>query len=242
MRSGATGTFPPFFATLHKRYQTPHLALGICAAVVVVFGSSGIVKFVASVSDFGYLMGLGIVNYAVIALHRGCPTCANPSRYVASRSCRSSASLSCWLFVPALEARSFLLGGALTVVGGAIYFVRPANREQLRRFPELLRRLEQWYNQLRSPRMRVLIIDGGPAGPEHRHPPVGQGRLAAGVSRIASIRSPSSRRTRRAASNSSSATTFPSTRATAPRRSCWSRWASETSTSPSPLPPTTAAT
>jgi len=50
--------FPYFFSKLHPRFQTPHIALFICAVIVIIFSSSGIVKFVASLSDFGYLMGL----------------------------------------------------------------------------------------------------------------------------------------------------------------------------------------
>lgn len=153
--------FPGFFATLHRRYQTPHLALGICAVSVIVFGSTGIVKFVASVSDFGYLMALGIVNYAVIALHRKMPNLRKPFTVGRFPLVPLLGVVASWAFVPALEGRSFLLGGVLTLVGGAIYFVRPANREELRHLSAVRRRLEQWYKRLRSPRMRVLIIDGG---------------------------------------------------------------------------------
>ncbi len=153
--------FPGFFATLHRRYQTPHLALGICAVSVIVFGSTGIVKFVASVSDFGYLMALGIVNYAVIALHRKMPNLRKPFTVGGFPLVPLLGVVASWAFVPALEGRSFLLGGVLTLVGGAIYFVRPANREELRQLSAVRRRLEQWYKRIRSPRMRVLIIDGG---------------------------------------------------------------------------------
>jgi amino acid transporter/Trk K+ transport system NAD-binding subunit len=154
--------FPGFFATLHKRYQTPHLALGICALSVILFGSSGIVKFVASMSDFGYLMGLGIVNYAVIALHRKMPNLRKPFTVGGFPLVPLLGVVTCWAFVPALEGRSFWLGGALTAVGGAIYFSRPNNRQELRQLSAIGRRLVQWYKRLRSPRMRVLIIDGGP--------------------------------------------------------------------------------
>ena len=65
--------FPGFFSKLHRRYRTPHIALFVCAGIVVVFSASGIVKFVASMSDFGYLMGLGIVNYAMVSLQKRMP-------------------------------------------------------------------------------------------------------------------------------------------------------------------------
>ena len=70
--------FPYFFSKLHPKFQTPHIALFICALIVIIFSSSGIVKFVASLSDFCYLMGLGIINYAVIPLHRKMPNLRRP--------------------------------------------------------------------------------------------------------------------------------------------------------------------
>jgi amino acid transporter len=75
---GRDGHFPKVFARLHRRYRTPHVSLVTCAVVVIVFGSSGIVRFVASISDFGCLMGVGIVNFAVVALHRRMPNLRRP--------------------------------------------------------------------------------------------------------------------------------------------------------------------
>ena len=77
---GRDGHFPRKIARLNRRFRTPDVALLICSVVVLAFGSTGIVKFVASVSDFGYLMGLGIVNYSVIALRTRMPNLRRPFR------------------------------------------------------------------------------------------------------------------------------------------------------------------
>ncbi len=156
--------FPPLLARLHTRYQTPHVALAICMVMVVVFGSTGVVKFVASVSDFGYLMGLGIVNWAVVSLRKKMPALRRPFDVGWFPFVPIAGVISCWIFVPFLEWMSFLLGGALTVVGGAVYLTRPSNRAVLRQVGEPISRLKDWYKSLRSPRMRVLIIDGGKLG------------------------------------------------------------------------------
>jgi len=156
--------FPRFFAQLHRRYQTPHIALLICAVIVILFCSSGIVKFVASLSDFGYLMGLGIVNYAVIALHKRMPNLRRPFKVILFPVVPILGVLSCWLFVPALELRAFTLGGLLTLIGAAIYLIRPANRVELRKLPQALVRIKFWIYSLRRKRMRVLIVDGGKQG------------------------------------------------------------------------------
>jgi amino acid transporter/Trk K+ transport system NAD-binding subunit len=161
---GRDGHFPRVFAQLHRRFRTPHVSLLTCALVVIVFSSSGIVRFVASISDFGYLMGLGIVNFAVIALHRRMPNLRRPFRVPFYPWVPILGVLSCWLFVPALEVRSFLLGGGLTIAGAAVYLARPANRPQVRDMSTAWARFKLLVAARRRQRMRVLIIDGGRQG------------------------------------------------------------------------------
>ena len=161
---GRDGHVPDVFARLHHRFRTPHVSLLTCAAIVIVFSSSGIVRFVASMSDFGYLMGLGIVNFAVIALHRRMPNLRRPFKVALYPWVPILGVLSCWLFVPALEMRSFLLGGGLTIVGASIYLIRPANRPQITELSGAVARLKLLITARRRQRMRVLIIDGGRQG------------------------------------------------------------------------------
>ncbi len=161
---GRDGHFPLFFAKLHKKYHTPYISLAICAIIVIIFSSTGIVKFVASVSDFGYLMGLGFVNYAVISLHRKMPNLRRPFKVLLYPVSPILGILSCWLFVPALELRSFILGALLTLIGGGIYLIRPGNRLVLKRIPELIIKLKLLLSYKRRKKMNILIIDGGMLG------------------------------------------------------------------------------
>lgn len=161
---GRDGHFPLFFARLHRKYRTPHIALLVCSAIVIAFASTGIVKFAASMSDFGYLMGLGIVNYAVISLHKRMPNLRRPFKVFLFPLVPILGVITTWMFVPALELRSFFLGGILTLVGGAIYLIRPANRAEIRRFGKIFVKIKLWFILKRRKRMRVLIIDGGRQG------------------------------------------------------------------------------
>src|SRR5699024_2879014 len=74
--------FPQIFARLHATYKTPHIALFVCAVLVVLLGASGIIRLLASASSFGYLIAIGIVNYSVIALHRKMPNLRRPFKIV----------------------------------------------------------------------------------------------------------------------------------------------------------------
>ncbi|MDZ7692282.1 MAG: amino acid permease [Balneolaceae bacterium] len=90
---GRDGHFPGIFARLHSTYKTPHIALFVCAGLVTILGASGIVSLLASASSFGYLIAIGIVNYAVIALHRHMPNLRRPFKIVSYPIIRSWVSL-----------------------------------------------------------------------------------------------------------------------------------------------------
>jgi len=161
---GRDGHFPWALARLHAKFRTPYLALFVCAAIVIIFGSTGIVKFAASLSDFGYLMGLGVVNYAVIALHKKMPNLRRPFKVILFPYIPILGIISCWMFVPALEMRSFVLGGLLTLIGGIIYWFRTSNRAELGNLTKVFSSLYLWIQLFRRNHMRILIIDGGKLG------------------------------------------------------------------------------
>lgn len=161
---GRDGHFPEAFARLHPRYQTPHIALFVCAGLVVLLSALGVVSFLASVSSFGYLVAIGIVNYAVIALHRRMPNLRRPFKVMLYPLTPIMGVISCWFFVPTLETRSLLLGAALTAVGVVLYLFQPQNRSELRGLPAVLRRLKVQFQAYWRPHMQVLIIGGGHQG------------------------------------------------------------------------------
>jgi amino acid transporter/Trk K+ transport system NAD-binding subunit len=153
--------FPDLFCRIHPRFQTPHIALFFCAIIVVIFSSTGIVKFVASVSDFGYLMGLGIINFAVIPLRKKMPNLRRPFQTWWFPFIPILGVITTWMFVPALELQSFVLGGVLTLVGAGVYLIRPANRREVSKLPHLVSgRVEDYLIRMRREQMKVLIISG----------------------------------------------------------------------------------
>ncbi|MBW2551331.1 MAG: amino acid permease, partial [Deltaproteobacteria bacterium] len=158
------GHFPMWLSKLHKRFRTPYIALAVCALFVFVFAAVGIVKFVASMADFGFLMGLGFVNYSVIALRKKMPNLRRPFHAGFYPWIPLIGIGTCWVFVPALELRTILLGVGLTVAGGAVYLIRPLNRAEL--FEELraVDKFKRYWIRRKRKRMRVLIIGGGQKG------------------------------------------------------------------------------
>ena len=161
---GRDGHFPAVFARLHRRYRTPHIALILCAGVVAAFAASGVVRLVASVAGFGYLLGQGVVNIAAIELRRRMPNLRRPFKVMLFPVVPLLGAATSWALVPALEPSSLALGLLLTLAGGGLYLARPSNRQALRRLPAATRRLLLRIRAKRRKPMRVLIIGGGKQG------------------------------------------------------------------------------
>jgi Trk K+ transport system NAD-binding subunit len=105
------------------------------------------------------------VNYSVIALHRKMPSLRRPFESKLFPLVPILGVITTWMFVPALESRSFLLGGALTLVGAGIYLSGRANRRELGKLPRVYAdRVRQLIARFRRVRMQVLIISGGRLG------------------------------------------------------------------------------
>ncbi|MDZ7658715.1 amino acid permease [Fodinibius sp.] len=161
---GRDGHFPNIFARLHSTYKTPHIALFVCAGLVAVLGSSGIVRLLASASSFGYLIAIGIVNYAVIALHQHMPNLRRPFKIILYPVVPILGIITCWFFVPTLDPQSLFLGTILTAIGGVLYLLQPSNREDLSGIPEFIQRIKIKIQAYWRPHMNVLIIGGGHLG------------------------------------------------------------------------------
>jgi len=161
---GRDGHFPEIFSRLHSTYQTPHISLFICAGLVVLLSGLGVVRFLASVSSFGYLVAIGIVNVTAIGLRRRMPNLRRPFKVALYPLAPILGAISCWVFVPTLEPRSLMLGGGLTLIGCVLYLLQPDNRREVRRIPALLRSVKLRIQAYWRPHMNVLIVGGGNQG------------------------------------------------------------------------------
>ena len=161
---GRDGYVPSVLARLHPTHNTPHIALFVCAGIVTLLGASGIVRLLASASSFGYLIAIGVVNYAVIALHQKMPALRRPFKIMFYPTLPILGIIACWFFVPLLEVQSLMLGGGLTAVGITLYLIQPGNRAGFDALPAVFDRLRLRIQAYWRPHMNVLIIGGGNQG------------------------------------------------------------------------------
>jgi amino acid transporter len=158
------GHLPKILTKLHPSYRTPHVALVVCAVVVVAFSSSGLVALVASVAAFGYLLGQGVVNLSVIALDETMPNLRRPFRVWWFPRMPLVGAVSCWVFIPALEWEAFTMGAGLTGIGAIVYLTKRDNRVEAARAPAAIYALVTRLLRRRKQPMRVLIVSGGQLG------------------------------------------------------------------------------
>lgn len=161
---GRDGHFPRQFAKLHPTFHTPHIALLVCSAMVALLATTGVVKFVASMASFGFLLGLGFVNLSVLALARRKPNLRRPFRVRGFPWVPALGVLTTWGFVLPLEGRTIGMGVGLTAVGLGFYCRRPTNRAELRYGVQQAVQATKKLFRKRRKRMRVVIIGGGRLG------------------------------------------------------------------------------
>ncbi|MCK5301682.1 MAG: amino acid permease [Candidatus Thorarchaeota archaeon] len=120
---GRDGNLPKLFSRVSSRFKTPIPALVASLLVVSAFALTGNVHLVASLSDFGYLIGLAIVNASVIQLKRkglGVPGTFKARFYPAIPIL---GVVSCLMLVPTLSPNTLELGALLSLAGLVIYLV-----------------------------------------------------------------------------------------------------------------------
>ncbi len=113
--------FPSIFEIVSKKRKTPIPALILTLILVSLFASSGNVDLIAHLSDFGYLVGLSIVNYSVIVLRRKGLSVPGTFKAKFFPAAPILGVITCLVLVPTLDQYALQLGGILTLVGLAVF-------------------------------------------------------------------------------------------------------------------------
>ncbi|MCF2136896.1 MAG: APC family permease [Candidatus Thorarchaeota archaeon] len=125
--------FPSILESVNKRLKTPIPALIVTLFIVSFFAISGNVSLVASLSDFGYLIGLAIVNASVIMLREKGLSVPGTFKARFYPIIPILGVITCLLLVPSLHIETLYLGGVMTIVGFLVYIVysRPRSRKKM---------------------------------------------------------------------------------------------------------------
>ncbi|MFX1482646.1 MAG: APC family permease [Promethearchaeota archaeon] len=122
--------FPSVLESISVKRETPIPALILTLILVSLFASSGNVDFVAHLSDFGYLVGLSIVNYSVIVLRRKGLSVPGTFKARFFPAAPILGVITCLVLVPTLNFNALQLGGVLTLVGLAVFVLYGRRKNQ----------------------------------------------------------------------------------------------------------------
>ncbi|TFG08120.1 amino acid permease [Candidatus Thorarchaeota archaeon] len=121
--------FPAILSNVSERFKTPIPALLLTLVAVSLFAISGNVSLVAAIADFGYLIGLAIVNSSVIVLHQKGLSVPGTFKAKWFPAIPLLGVVTCLILVPFLHLESLYLGSILTVIGLLVYGGYARNKE-----------------------------------------------------------------------------------------------------------------
>ncbi len=117
---GKDKLLPSLFSKMHKKYSTPYLGIiiiGITMAVLPLFGN---LQQTANVTNFGSLLGYGIVNLSAILMVK--KEHIRMSRHLLHLIIPSLGLISCMALLYFLSISSWIIGISWTL-GGLLYYV-----------------------------------------------------------------------------------------------------------------------
>jgi amino acid transporter len=122
--------FPAILDRVSKKRKTPLPALILTFALVCLFAAAGNVDLVAHLADFGYLIGLSIVNFSVIVLRRKGLSVPGTFKAPFFPLIPILGVVTCLLLVPTVDSFALQLGGILSLIGLFVFLVYGWNRNR----------------------------------------------------------------------------------------------------------------
>jgi amino acid transporter len=119
-----SGGLPAFFARVHPRYRTPHVAILTQTGVALLLVLTGTAEELAVLSVIARLATYIGTCLAVPVLRRKLPTTPRTIRLPGGPAIPIAALVICLLFLSAAEKKNWIAGGIALAAGALIYFSR----------------------------------------------------------------------------------------------------------------------
>jgi amino acid transporter len=129
---GRDGYLPRSLTKVHKRFNTPYVAVILSSVLITMFAVSGYVDFLSYASDFGYIIGLTLINYSVVWARKKNPYVNRPFKVPFYPYIPIIGALTSFIVLPTLNAEAIGLGLLWAVFGLMIYYLIMLGRIRLR--------------------------------------------------------------------------------------------------------------
>ena len=123
--------FPQALERVSKKRKTPIPALILTLILVASFAAIGDVNLVAHLSDFGYLVGLSIVNFSVISLRRKGLSVPGTFKSPFFPIVPIIGIVTCLALVPTLDLLALQLGAILSIIGVIVFLIYSWNKNRM---------------------------------------------------------------------------------------------------------------
>jgi APA family basic amino acid/polyamine antiporter len=117
------GYLPSALSIVHKRFNTPYIAIILSSILILIFAASGIVDFLNYASIFGFLLGDAFVNYSVIWLRKRRPTLNRPFKVPLYPYTPLLGTLSSLIVLSTVHYQAIGVGLIWAIIGLSAYYV-----------------------------------------------------------------------------------------------------------------------
>ena len=117
------GYFPAAISKVHERLKTPYMSVLLSSILIVLFTSMGAADFAGYVADFGYIVGLSLVNYSVIWMRRRRPDLPRPFKVPFYPYTPIIGALSSFVVLPTLHIEAIGFGLLWVIFGLLVYYM-----------------------------------------------------------------------------------------------------------------------
>ncbi|MFB0543353.1 MAG: APC family permease [Candidatus Bathyarchaeia archaeon] len=117
------GYFPATISKIQERFKTPYMGVLLSSLLIVLFTSIGAADFAGYVADFGYIVGLSLVNFSVIWMRRRHPGIPRPYKVPLYPYTPIIGALSSFVVLPTLHIEAIAFGLLWVILGLLVYYM-----------------------------------------------------------------------------------------------------------------------
>ena len=125
------GLLPPWAASVHRKYRTPHITTIVTGLFVAVFAAFANINEVVELTNIGTLFAFVLVAAGILALRKTDPDRVRPFKTPLVPFVPIMAILSCLWLMLGLPLITWIRFGIWLLIGAAIYFLYGKRRSKL---------------------------------------------------------------------------------------------------------------